>query len=257
MLLAKREDSLASSRRLSFGEGFSAVFAGIGFICRPANWGLALVPAIVALGLMLLLGVGFGAAASAFASHLVPGGSIWYHVLLHWITQLVLVVVALAFACLLAFSLAQPLSGFALDGLSRRQERALGGLERPGQSGWTNFLRTLRVTSLGLAAALLLIVPLSLLSLSGALAVVTVPLKMYIAAMCVVWDFLDYPLGLRGMDVRTRLRWCRHNFAAVTGVAIAAGCVLLVPGLGLLLLPAGVAGVTRLVVNSERPLEPR
>jgi uncharacterized protein involved in cysteine biosynthesis len=45
----------------------------------------------------------------------------------------------------------------------------------------------------------------------------------------------------------------REHFSAVVGFGVAAALLLLVPGLGLLLLPFGVAGATRMVVASQPP----
>jgi CysZ protein len=238
--------------KLGFGDGFTALWEGVQFVFRPKNWGLAFVPAAVAIGLMTILGIGATFAGHAIGDLVASSGDAWYHSVLRFVLKALFMLLGLALAFLIAFALAQPISGFALDGLSRRQERELGGPERPGHSGVANFLRTLKCTFLGLAVAIAIIAPLSLLSLSGVLAIVAVPLKLYVAALCVTWDFLDYPLGLRGVDLGDRVRWVRHNFAAVSGMAVAAGCVLLVPGLALLLLPAGVVGATRLVMKTER-----
>jgi CysZ protein len=68
------------------------------------------------------------------------------------------------------------------------------------------------------------------------------------------WDLMDYPLSVRGAGVRVRLRWFSANFGAAMGFGISIALVFLVPGAGLLFLPAGVAGATRLVVTSERLL---
>lgn len=238
--------------KVGFGDGFVALFEGVGFVFRPRNWLYSAVPALVALTLAGVLGSLAIWGGAALGNHLAPAAEVWSGQVLHWVLKILFVALALALAVLVAVSLAQPISGFALDTLSRRQERDLGGIDRPGFGGVENFFRTLKVTLVGLALALLIIAPLSVASLSGVLAIVAVPLKLYVAALCVVWDFLDYPLGLRGVNVRDRLRWVRTHFAAVTGMAVASGLVLMTPGLGLLLLPAGVAGATRLVVRSEQ-----
>ena len=97
---------------------------------------------------------------------------------------------------------------------------------------------------------------LGLLALITALAppaaAVTVPLKFYVTALLVAWDFLDYPLGQRGLGVRQRLSWIGAHVVAVSVFGMASAAVLLIPGVGLLMLPFGVAGATRLVHAAER-----
>ena len=78
------------------------------------------------------------------------------------------------------------------------------------------------------------IVGLLLLVGLGALGVVT--------ALLLAWGLVDYPLALEGMGIRDRLRWSRRNFGAMLGFGLAATVAFAVPGLGLLLLPCGVAG---------------
>jgi uncharacterized protein involved in cysteine biosynthesis len=45
----------------------------------------------------------------------------------------------------------------------------------------------------------------------------------------------------------------RDNLGAVTAFGLLASVTLLVPGLGLLLLPMGAAGATRLVIGAATP----
>ena len=74
-----------------------------------------------------------------------------------------------------------------------------------------------------------------------------------VAALLLAWDLLDYPLELRGMGVTARFRWCARHFGAVLGFGLAAMLFFAVPGLGLLALPCGVAGATRLATNPRKP----
>ena len=85
--------------------------------------------------------------------------------------------------------------------------------------------------------------------------VVTWPLKFVVSALLLAWDLLDYPLGLRGVSVGERLRFFGRNFwplSAIRVIRCGRSCSCL--GFGLLLLPFGVAGATRLVALSERRL---
>jgi uncharacterized protein involved in cysteine biosynthesis len=76
---------------------------------------------------------------------------------------------------------------------------------------------------------------------------VTVPAKVVVAALLVAWDLVDYPLALRGVRLRERLRWFGGRFGSMLGFGLAAVAFFIVPGLGLFALPFGVAGAARLV----------
>jgi CysZ protein len=234
-------------------DGLGALFGGVGFICgRPRNWGYASVPAVVAVVLTGLFGAAL-VSLSVWASGKIldPSSGTAAEVGL-WILRVVFSLVAILLAGLLGLTLAQPVSGFALDELSRRQERELAqGREWPEAPG--AFFRSLRVTFFGLGFGVLTVLSLSVITFFIPIAgVVTIPLKFYVTALVVAWDLLDYPLGLRGLGVRARIRWFTEHLPSVSGLGLAAGALLLIPGLGLLLLPIGVAGATRLVVLSEK-----
>ena len=52
--------------------------------------------------------------------------------------------------------------------------------------------------------------------------------------------------------MRARLTFMRRNGLAVLGFGLSLAAVLVIPGVGLLVLPWAVAGATRLVVDQER-----
>jgi len=243
-------------RRLGFLDGVRAFFGGIGFIVfRPAMWGWAIIPVLVAT---FLFG-SFGALAiwggSGLADHALRdlGAGAWATAGI-WALRVVFWIVGLLVAFLFALSLAQPISGFALDAIARRQEIALGGRAWPDQPFVPALLRSLRVTFIALAISLPILALLSVVTLLvPPAAVVTIPLKLAVAGFAITYDFLDYPLGLRGAGVRSRAGFLREHSAAVLGFGLAASAILLIPGVGLLLLPFGVAGATRMVVLADRP----
>jgi len=165
--------------------------------------------------------------------------------------------VALLLSVVVAMSLAQPISGFALERIARAQDKRLGGREWPAEATLPSMLRSLQVTFTALAMGLPVLAALTVVSiLVPPAAIVTVPLKFVVTALMIAWDFLDYPLSVRGVTVSGRLRFVGTHFWTVLGFGVAAGFVLLVPGIGLLLLPIGVAGATRLVTTQERLLNP-
>lgn len=242
-------------RPLGFLDGLRAFFGGIGFIVgRPSTWGWASIPIFVAsllFGGCAALAIWGGTAA---ADHfMVDAGSSGWTTAGLWTLRIVFGIVGVLLAFLVAISLAQPLSGFALDAIARRQEVALGGRSWPDQPFFPALLRSLRVTLTSLLISLPILAVLGLITLLvPPAAVVTVPLKVIVAGCAVTYDFIDYPLSLRGHGVRSRARFLRAHFGATLGFGLAASAVLLVPGVGLLLLPFGVAGATRMVVLADR-----
>lgn len=249
--LARGQQGSGRPRALGFSDGVSAFFGGIGFIVgRPSMWGWALIPVVVATALFLGIGGLFIWAGSDLAQRIVTDDGGLRTVGL-WALRIVLAIVSVIVAFLLATSLAQPIAGFALDAIARRQEVALAGAGAPrwpNQPLVASSLRALRVTLSALAFSVPLLGLLTLITLLFPPAsVVTIPLKFLVTGMAVAYDFLDYPLSLRGIGVRSRLGFIRTHLSAVVGFGSAAAALLLVPGLGLILLPFGVAGATRLV----------
>ncbi|MBX3213835.1 MAG: EI24 domain-containing protein [Labilithrix sp.] len=244
----------AARGRLGFFDGASAFFGGFGFVVsRPSLWGWAAIPALAAT--LLFFGLGalavWGGAALADTLIAEPSGA--FTTAGVWLLRVVFWLVGVVLSFLVAISLAQPLSGFALDAIARRQELALGGRTWPDQPFVGAALRSLRVTLTALAVSLPLLALLTLITLLAPPAsVVTVPLKFLVTGLAVAYDFLDYPLGLRGVGVRARLGFIRDHAAAVLGFGVAAALLLLVPGVGLVLLPFGVAGAARLVVATDQ-----
>ena len=238
----------------SLGKGVLSVFRALGFlVMRPGLWPYAIVP-VVLCGVILVALASVGiAGTSALVDKIehtdgVATAAVWFLKILLW-----LVTILLSFV--LAAALAQPLSGFALDALSQRQEAHLGGPARTGPSFFPAIFASLKVTLLGLFVGLPLLVMLAGMSfLFPPLAVVTIPLKLTVVALLAAWDLLDYPFSLRNMGVRDRLRFFSDHFGAVLGFGLTTALLLLVPGIGLFLLPIGVIAGTRIVVSTERPV---
>ncbi len=221
---------------LGFFAGVRALFGGLGFVVTtPGTWPWATVPVVLAA---LLFG---GSTALAIwgggelAARLVDPT----HDVYRWALKIVLWIVGIVIGFLVSLSLAQPVSGFALEAIARKQERALGGPTWPDQPFVRGVLRSLAL----LAAITLLFPPAS---------VVTVPLKLIVTGLAAAYDLLDYPFSVRGVDVAARIAFMRANFWAVLGFGVSAAALLLIPGMALFLLPFGVAGAARLVVAGDR-----
>jgi CysZ protein len=236
---------------LRFVDGVRAFFGGVGFVVgTPRVWGFAVVPILVATVLFVVFAwlaiAAVNAVSGAFFA--APSESVWSAVGV-WTVRIVLGLVGIVLAFVVAMSLAQLLSGFALERVSREQELALGGRTWPDQPLVASTLRSLRVTLVGLVA----FVPiLAVLSIVGLLvppaAFVTIPLKFVVTGVLAAYDLIDYPLGLRGLGVRARFEFLSANFAAVLGFGTSVALVLMVPGGALLILPFATAGATRMVL---------
>lgn len=232
--------------------GLRAFIGGVGFVVgTPRLWPLALVPVLTCL----VLFVAFGA-LGLWAASQIPVTEGWSAVGA-WLLRLLASIVALLVAGVLGVSLAQPLSGWALDRLVRAQEQALGLPQHPPQRALEQLARSLGVTMLGLAVSVPVLGGLAALSFFvPAVAVVCVPLKLGVLAMLAAWDLLDYPFSQRGLGPVARLAWIRDRFGRVLAFGLSAAVVLLIPGVGLFVLPMGVAGAARLVAEDVTPARP-
>jgi CysZ protein len=243
--------SAPASRPLGFFDGVLAFARGAGFIVgTPSVWPFAIIPAIVALILGVSLSVGGLYEARLLASRLVGSDNSPFA----WLLAVLLGAVAVFVAFLIAVSLAQPLSGFALDRIVRAQEHALGVEVTANEPLLASVLRSVRVTLVALAIGLPLIFALTLVGIVvPPAAVVTIPVKVVVASLLLAWDVLDYPMSPRGFGVRGRVAWMRKNGAAVLGFGLAATAIMVIPFVGLLVLPMAVAGATRMTVASLPP----
>ena len=246
------------ARGLGFFAGMRAVFGGLGFIVTtPSAWGWAMIPVLVATALFAGTGTLAVVGGSDLAQHIIgtsdASAGAWSTIGV-WALKLVFWAIGMVLAFVVAMTLAQPLSGFALDRLARKQDLAMGGRAWPDQPLVEGAVRSLRVSLTALAIGLPILGALALVTfLFPPAGVVTVPLKFVVTGVLAAYDLLDYPLSQRGYTVRDRLVFMRTNFAAVLGFGVATAALLMIPGAGLLLLPFGVAAATRMVRASEAP----
>jgi CysZ protein len=238
---------------VGFSKGLEAFLGGINFIITtPSVWPHALVPVFMVLTLACGLSwLGIWGAGRVTDALLGQTSGFWTTAG-SWTLTIILTLAAVLFALLLAVILAQPLSVFALEAIVRAQERALGAGSWPHPTLLRSLLLSLSVALITLGAALPIYVLLFIVDVVFPPAVViTVPLKFLFSAWLLAWNFLDYPLALRGMGLQARIHWVTQRAGAFTGFGLAWAVVLVVPGMALLLLPMGVAGATRLVAGEE------
>lgn len=238
---------------LSFVSGVKSLLLGALHLLRnPATWPWSMVPLILLVAL-------WGACTAALAIWLEPviGGWITQRTnlgrlgesLLTWTLRVTVALPALWFAVLATPTLASP----ALERLVEAQERALQIPPRRPQGVLREILCGIRAQAMavGTISPLLLILWLVELAVPPTV-IVVLPLKLGLVGLGAAWTLIDYPLTLRGIGVRARLRLLRYHPLAALGFGLAVAAVFWVPCGGVIMLPAAVLGATHLVWAAQR-----
>jgi CysZ protein len=230
---------------MGFFRGVKAFFEGLSFVAStPRVWALAIVPALTALILVVTVGVTGWHFALEWAHRAFGDG------LLEKLLVVFLVSVIALVSIIVGVSVAQPLSGWALDAIVRAQADALGLEPFTPQPLLSTMIRSAASSLVALAVGLPTIAALAIVGwVVPPAAVATVPLKLVVTALLLAWDLLDYPLAMRGISMGARVIWCLRHLGAVVGFGMAAVVFFAIPGVGLLALPCGVAGATRLAAS--------
>lgn len=237
--------------------GFREMPAAFWFIVRtPPAWPLALMPAAVALVLIVLL-VYYGIPweRAVVAAQIGEVQSIWARAAV-WVFGLFADLGTLVLCVILAIVMAQPLASPANEAMVRRRREALGLLpwpDGPVVAGVVSSIKT------GLATVLFGLPPLAVLWTIGALLpftlVVVVPLKIGWSALLAAWNLLDCPFSQAGLGVRARLAWARRNLAAMLGFGLACIVLAMIPLADVFLVPVGVAAAAGLLSRTLPDLE--
>jgi CysZ protein len=218
---------------------------------------MSLVPSAWAL---VISGVGGTLAYKylpTFVASLLGAGGSWAAQAAISVATFVVTALGILFAIVLGLILAQPLSGPILERLARAFEAEIGAPYRPIVPLWRQVGRSAGGVLIGLAAGLPVLLALVLITMAIPVTVwVTTPLKLLVFGMMVTWDLMDYPFTVRGWSLRMRATWMRENLAAVAGFGISLGIVLIIPCVGVLLLPIGAVGATWLYHDRARALPP-
>jgi CysZ protein len=231
-------------------DGPRSLYRGARFIAtRRATWTIAAVPAAIVLLLTgVLIWLSFDRFGPWLSRALLPEVSTWYgqgaKELLRWLGSAVAAYCSFWLALFVAPSLSAP----ALEHLVRLQETELEVPERPPSSFWFELRAGLEAQLVALALlgpAWLGVWLISLLL--PALGVLLLPIQALLVALALAWNLVDYPLTLRGIRARSRLALLRRHLGPVLGFGLSFAVVSWIPFAGLLLLPAGVVGATRLI----------
>jgi len=234
--------------------GLRCLFGGFRWLAtHPGAWPLAAVPLAIAAVASVVLSFGaVGWVPDLIAQLIGPTVSTLAGVGVV-LLKILATALAIVVGCLLAFALAQPLAGPALEGLVRQQERDLGAPTRE-PTGWLSDIgRALLSVMVGYTFGLPAIVLLLLLSLFiPVVSIITVPLNLLLAAFTISWDLCDFPMSISGVSIGDRVRTLANHRWAVLGFSLGLALAGLVPCLLFLFLPAGVVGATRLTWEIER-----
>ena len=240
-------------KKPGFGAGISALWGGVGWLAKtPGAWPLAAVP----IGLTIVLFAVLGWLGLAYIPDLVDGmmGSSTVGGFVEVLFKIIIGIVVVIAAAFVGFTLAQPLSGSAMEGLVEKHEAALGHNRPKTNTGFFvdlgRSLKSLLVSYMFGIPALIILFALGLLM--PAAEIVLFPAKLFVAAVTVAWDFCDFPLTLRSIPIGKRISVIFRNFGAVLGFSLGLALAGLVPCLLFFLLPGGVAGAARLMVEIER-----
>ncbi len=224
----------------SFSTGFTSVFRGMGFLGRsPGSWPYAVVPLIVVVVLSAIFGWAVMRWVQPWAEGLFgpAGDTAWWSTALSWLAA----VIAFTAGLFLAYVLAAPLSAPALEKLVESREVEMGAAPRVARG----YLWEMGAGFRAAAVALAVTAPLWLLIwvvelVIPAVAPVTLLLKALLTSAAVSWSLLDYPLTLRGITLRDRVRLWRRRPGLVAGFGVAFAALFWIPCFGLLMLPVGV-----------------
>ncbi len=250
---SRTTDTMSDQHAIGFWRGFVAPFAAARqLLGMPRAWPFALVPAAV----FVLLEVAFVAASWRFLKPWVngelAGGGALQHVgatALSWVS----VVLAAALGWLMSAFLAPTFSAPALERIIGIAEADLQAPARAPLGFLAEFWCGARSLLLSLAVTLPVVIALTLLEIvAPPTVVVATPLKLLVGALGVAWGLFDYPLTLRGIGARQRLRFMRRHFAVVLGFGAAFSLVFWLPCLGIVMLPVGVVAATRLYWEIQR-----
>lgn len=246
-----RTERKVSSPATGFAWGAGCLASGYRLVMRPGLRRFVVVPLLVNTLLFSVLTVWIGSRFDRLLERLLPAWLGWLEWLIWPLFALGVLLVAFYGFTLLAALIAGPFNGL----LAARVERHLTGRAAENGGGLGATLLEIPAALLGelrkwvyfLGWLLLLI----LAALIPGLNLFWPLLWALFGAWTLALEFLDFPLGNRGLDFPGQRGWLRRHRAACLGFGAAVMAAALVPVLNFALMPAAVAGATRLVIERE------
>lgn len=222
-------------------------------------WVPPIVLSALALGAVVWLALATHdrVAASLWA---VPAGDAWFDHVKQWLHSVLSWLIALALVAAGAMAVALSTSVIAApfnDALSEAVEAIQTG-KPPRPMSLARLLTDLRRTvGLELGKWLLYVAvmgPLLVISwlIPGPGSLLYAVFGSAISVLFFAVDYLDFSAARHDLSVGQRVGFIRRNFGSVIGLGSSLWVLLFVPGLNLLLMPAGVAGATLLFLDLRR-----
>lgn len=232
--------------------GFGYLLAGFRLLLRPTLWPYVLLPLgvnVLVFGLLLWLTAGeFGALVDSLLPTL-PDWLAWLAWLLWLVFGLVAAIIVFFTFTLVANFIAAPFNGL----LAEAVERLLTGTTPPGGGSLRQALREAPLALMDelrkLGYFLLWTIPLGLLFLVPLLNLAAPLLWALFSAWMLALQYLDYPLGNHGLRFAAQRQRLRGQPLLGLGFGGAVLLATLIPLVNLLVMPAAVAGATRLWVE--------
>lgn len=237
---------------MDFTGGARCLVTGYGLIWRPGLKRFVLIP--LAINTVLFAGLIFWLVRylDRALEGLLPNWLDWLEWLLWPVFTLTVVLVGFYAFTLVANFLAAPFNGL----LAERVEHRLTGRQPPeGQGGVAGALAELPVTiadelrkmAYFLGWMLVLVICFFIPLVNAMLPA----LWFLFGAWSLALEFMDFPLGNRGLSFPEQRAWARKRRGPLFGFGSAAVVATLIPVVNFALMPAAVAGATLLAVRQE------
>lgn len=217
--------------------GIRFFFMGFRMLARHGSlMGLSLVPIIFTIVALFLLAAGSAWLIGLIFDTAMIGG-------VRLLVQAAVFLIALVAGYFLYMPMARILLAPLSETLSRRTHLINTGQSGFGVSpGWRRAMIE-GVKLISFQALIIVGVIVVGLALPPAAAAAWFVLATFLAGL----DFLDVPLSARGIPLGRKLGMLWQNRSLVVGFGMAAHLMLIIPGLNIVLLPAGVIGATLLI----------
>ena len=240
----------------SLVKGFYCFISGIGLMFRPGIFRYAMWPLIINIIIFTLVGIvayyQFEGLLEWMLSYL-PGWLEWLRYLLWPIFAL-----ALAFIFFFTFSLLANLVASPFNApLAHAVEQRLGKVSDTTGSS-TPFVRSvLKSVASELRKMLYILlraIPLLLLFVIPVVNIAAPFLWIMFSAWMLTMEYADYPMGNHELDFKSQLKWLKKRRFLSLGFGATVTLALLVPVLNFLVMPAAVAGATKMWVEDFPPI---